>query len=141
MDRKAEYAHEVHTFTDSQSFSALDTLFMVVDASLFAHLVDFADKNPTQIRKSYDQIHRDVRECVDQCHQDGTIKEAVMKNPELYIRHDDGLVPMLNRYSEDGKKVTLLWITYYYFVLFVFIVYWLLVICLFMVIDMLLKYV
>ena len=110
MDRKAEYAHEVHSFTDS-NYSALDTLFMVVDASLFAHLVDFADKNPTKIHKSYSQIHRDVRDCVDQCHQDGTIKEAVMADPVRYIRYDEGLVPMMERYAEEQKKVI------YFFVL------------------------
>ncbi len=104
IDRKAEYSHEVHSYTES-NFVILDTLFLVVDASLFAHLVDFKDKNPEIISKSYEQIHSDVRKVVDQCHMDGTIKDAVMKDPAKYIIHDDGLVPMMRRYKEAGKKV------------------------------------
>jgi 5'-nucleotidase len=104
QDRKAEYNHEVHSFTES-NYVSLDTLFMVVDASLFSHLVDYKDKHPQLILKSYEQIHDDVRHCVDQCHIDGTIKNAVMKDPGRYIQFDDHLVPMMRRLRAEGKKV------------------------------------
>jgi 5'-nucleotidase len=103
-DRKAEYNHDVHSFTES-NFTSLDTLFMVVDASIFSHLVDYKDKHPDVITKSYEQIHADVRHSVDLCHLDGTIKETVMKDPAKYIRYDEEFVPMMKRYRDEGKKV------------------------------------
>jgi 5'-nucleotidase len=51
------------------------------DAVLFTLLVDFQDKNPHLVSKTYEQLYRDVRQSVDLCHRDGVIKEIVMKNP------------------------------------------------------------
>ena len=58
--------------------------------------------------KTYAEIYRQVRECVDLCHRDGVIKDEVAKNPEKYIVLDKGLIPMLNRYREAGVKLFVL---------------------------------
>jgi 5'-nucleotidase len=47
----------------------------------------------------------DVKNSVSSCHVDGTIKRAVINNPGAFINYDEGLVPMLKRYREAGKKV------------------------------------
>lgn len=106
-ERHAAYSRNVFAYTES-NFVNIDTLFLVIDALLFANLVDFADKNPEFVRKSYEQIYKDVRHCVDLCHRDGVIKNAVMQNPSRYIEYDPGFVPMVQRLKDAGKKVLLI---------------------------------
>ena len=93
-------------FSES-NFVNIDTIFLVIDAMLFSHLVDLKDHNPS-IVQSYEQLYIDVRKCIDLCHRDGAIKDAVMANPGNYIKYDPAIVPMLQRFKRAGKKVFLL---------------------------------
>jgi 5' nucleotidase family len=53
-------------------------ILLQVDCVLFAHLVDLKDSVPCSLRhKSYEQLFKDVRQCVDLCHRDGVIKDRV----------------------------------------------------------------
>lgn len=72
------------------------------------YLVDYRDRYPDQIAKSYEQIYSDIRQSVDLCHRDGVIKDAVMKEPQKFIIADPDLVPMLQQLKAGGKKVFLL---------------------------------
>eukprot|EP01039_Chlorochromonas_danica_P007712 gene7712-8519_t len=105
--RKAIYRKQVASYTESQ-YANIDTIFNLVDAVLFTYLVDYRDRNPDLVPKSYDQLYSDVRQSVDLCHRDGAIKDAVMRNPEQYIIYDTGLVPMLQQLRNSGKRVFLL---------------------------------
>ena len=58
--------------------------------------------------KTYEEIYKDIRHCVDLCHRDGVIKDEVALNPSKYIIADHGLIPMLKRFQADGIKVFLL---------------------------------
>eukprot|EP01038_Epipyxis_sp_PR26KG_P004190 gene4190-5961_t len=106
-ERKVCYQSQVATFTES-NYVNIDTLFQVIDAILFAQLVDFKDDNLLLSDKSYEQIYRDVRKAVDLCHRDGVIKDTVAKNPAKYIIYDPMLVPMIAQLRDAGKKVFLL---------------------------------
>jgi 5'-nucleotidase len=88
----------------------MDTLFQFVDAHLFATLIDLKDKGEHEFLdfKTYEEMYKHIRECVDLCHRDGVIKDEVARDPEKYIVLDDGLIPMLKRYRRDGVKVFLL---------------------------------
>jgi HAD superfamily 5'-nucleotidase-like hydrolase len=107
-ERKDLYLSSVQTFTES-NFVNIDTMFLIVDAALFAHIVDMKDKNPDLFNnKSYAQIYADIRSAVDVCHIDGVIKETVQNDPGKYIIYDENTVPMLLRLRNAGKKVFLL---------------------------------
>lgn len=84
----------------------MDTLFQSVDAHLFASLIDMKDKGEYEFLdyKTYSEIYRQIRECVDLCHRDGVIKDEVHRNPEKYIIYDKGMIPMLKRFREAGVK-------------------------------------
>lgn len=101
--------NKVLSFTEKH-FVNMDTLFQFVDAHLFASLIDLKDKGESEFLdfKTYEEIYRQVRECVDLCHRDGVIKDEVARNPEPYIVLDKGLVPMLRRFREQGVKLFLL---------------------------------
>ena len=74
-DRKNIYLSSVQTFTE-KNFVNIDTMFLIVDAALFAHIVDMKDKNPDNYNnKSYAQIYADIRAAVDVCHIDGVLNE------------------------------------------------------------------
>lgn len=64
------------TYTES-NFVNIDTLFLLVDAYLFAQLVELKDKNPGAIPHSYATIYAHIRQCVDLCHRDGVIKVRI----------------------------------------------------------------
>ena len=111
-ERKHTYMQSVHTFTESH-YVQMDTLFLLIDALLFASLVELKNKerdSPSSFfaNKSFEQLYRDIRYCVDLCHRDGVIKNAVMKDPQKYIIHDEGTVNMLRRIRQSGKKTFLL---------------------------------
>lgn len=103
LERKI-YSQEVTTFTES-NYVYIDTLFLLIDAILFANLIDIKDKNPSLIAKPYAEIYKDIRSAVDMCHKDGCIKEVVMQYPSEYILYDDSLVRLLIQLREAGKKV------------------------------------
>jgi len=108
------------TFNVVPSFSEkhfvnMDTLFQLVDAHLFASLVEMKDKGNHEFLdlKTYEEIYRQVRECVDLCHRDGVIKDEVARDPEKYIVLDKGMIPMLKGYRDAGVKVFLLTNSYW----------------------------
>eukprot|EP00752_Nemacystus_decipiens_P006623 g5954.t1 len=99
---------KIHTFT-GRKYVSMDTLFSLVDAVLYAHLVELKDDgNEFLESKSYEQLFRDVRKCVDLCHRDGVIKDRVEEDPERYIVPDPEMVPMLKRFRKEGVQVFLL---------------------------------
>mmetsp|Transcript_124571 Transcript_124571/g.195200 ORF Transcript_124571/g.195200 Transcript_124571/m.195200 type:complete len:411 (+) Transcript_124571:2-1234(+) len=90
-------------------FVKMDTLFQIVDAELYAQLVDLKDSDPIEeIDRTYLEMYQDVRSAVDGCHRDGTIKEEVARNPSLYIKPDPHVLPALQAFKKSGKKVFLL---------------------------------
>ncbi|KAG9446437.1 hypothetical protein H6P81_012565 [Aristolochia fimbriata] len=94
---------------DEPDYALVDTLFSLAEAYLFAQLVDFKDKNPTEIPDGvdYTHIYRDVRAAVDLCHRDGTLKEMVAKDPSKYITVDLSIVPMLKMLRDSGRATFL----------------------------------
>ena len=106
--------NKVISFSEKH-FVNMDTLFQYVDAHLFASLVNLKDEEHYDVLnlKTYADMYREVRECVDLCHRDGVIKDEVARNPEPFIVRDPNLVPMLKRYREDGVKLFLLTNSYW----------------------------
>ena len=103
------------TFNKVLSFSEkhfvnLDTLFQFVDSHLFASLIQLKDQGEHEEldMRTYEEMYRHIRECVDLCHRDGVIKNEVHRDPAKYIVLDKGLVPMLKRYREQGMQLFLL---------------------------------
>jgi len=115
--RKSIYSktfNKVPSFTE-KSFVNMDTLFTHVDAHLFASLIELKDFDEHEFldMKTYEEIYRDIRACVDLCHRDGVIKDEVARDPKKYIVLDDELLPMLRGFREAGVKVFLLTNSYW----------------------------
>ena len=105
---------QMPTYTEA-NFVNIDTIFLLIDAILFAQIIDLKDRaaageeqSSISIPQSYAQIYDDIRASVDICHHDGIIKNAVKANPGKYIIYDPHTLTMLLRLKEKGLKVFLL---------------------------------
>ncbi|MDD9951283.1 MAG: HAD-IG family 5'-nucleotidase [Zetaproteobacteria bacterium] len=92
----------------AQEFLSLDTLFALSEVQLFAEIVDYMSKNPGKIHKSFREIYTDVRTYIDMCHQDGSIKNKVLADPEKYINRDKHLPLALAHLKDAGRQLFLL---------------------------------
>ena len=123
-ERKRTYAGDgvdgrVPQYT-GERFVNLDSLFQLVDATIYSQLVDLMDRRAAAAgedapARSYAQMYKDVRRAVDMCHRDGVIKDRVADDPGAYIKRDPELVPMLERFRASGKKCFLLTNSYWEF--------------------------
>lgn len=94
-ERKSVYREsyqEWESFSGPE-FTNIDTPFSLVDACLFAQLVDLRDKQAASDStsagfwkdKTYRNLWSDMRKCIDRCHKDGVIKLTVAQDPKSYI--------------------------------------------------------
>ena len=113
--RKALYSQ---TFNKKDSLTEsfyvnMDTLFQLVDAELYSQLISLKDNSEYSYldSKTYEEMYRDSRACVDLCHRDGVIKDEVARNPGKYVVKDPNMVPMLKQVrllASTGPLPTLL---------------------------------
>lgn len=93
-----ESYQEAESFTPPDFYN-VDSPFSLVDACLFAQLVDLRDRVMAQMLgdsnnhlffsdKSYKQLWKDMSRCLERCHRDGVIKKTVANNPQDYIIFD-----------------------------------------------------
>ncbi|KAL3150708.1 hypothetical protein ABBQ32_000495 [Trebouxia sp. C0010 RCD-2024] len=107
-ERRAIYSHtNVRHDFDEPDFAMIDTLFSLAEAHLFMQLVELQDKEPHLLPggKTRPDLYRDVRAAVDLCHRDGSLKQAVAKDPAKYIHEDKRLLGILDMYRAAGKKL------------------------------------
>jgi len=112
VERKSIYKHSFEALVETSQFENIDTPFSLIDACLFAQLVDLKDRlgSSSDVLQSrpYQQLWNDLRKCVDLCHRNGVIKQTVAQNPEKYIAYDPNIFPMLDGFRAAGRKVFLL---------------------------------
>lgn len=110
-ERKAIYASSFETqpnYYPSEGYASVDTEFMLVDLALFCQLVDYKDKHPDSIPRTYFEIAKDIRQAVDLCHCDGVIKDRVAEAPAKYIKPNPDLPLLFERLRAGGKQVFVL---------------------------------
>ncbi len=97
---------------EQERFAPVDTLFALPEVTLFAALVDLIDEHPELWPGSsppgYPEAWQDVRECIDEAHRDGSIKDLVRKDPGRYIDRDPDLPETLHKFRSAGKKLFML---------------------------------
>lgn len=82
---------------------SLDTNFAVSNGVLYAQLVDLKEKGMPL--PDYETLADEIKEALDICHSDGTLKDEVRRNIKNYIIQDKELVDFLERYKRYGKKL------------------------------------
>lgn len=110
-ERRAVYRFQ-RLGQERERFAEVDTLFELPEVTLFADLVDLIDTRPElwpgSTPPSYPEAWQDVRECIDEAHRDGSIKDIVRDDPARYIERDPDLAETLHKFRSSGKKLFVL---------------------------------
>lgn len=97
---------------EKERFADVDTLFELPEVTLFAEIVELIDNHPERWPgskpPSYPEAWQDVRECIDESHRDGSIKDLIAQHPEKYIERDPDLPETLHKLRSAGKKLFVL---------------------------------
>lgn len=90
------------------NYLSVDTAFSLAYGNLFSHIVDLKDKSAPEAFPSYEEISKDILDCVDLCHRDGSLKDKVGQDLDHYVIQDPEMVQSLERYIKHGKKLFVL---------------------------------
>lgn len=106
-ERKQTYVNKRLTIYDAD-YRSIDTLFSMPEVDLFAQIIDGVESGKIKLKLAYTKIFDDIRECIDRAHQDGSIKNVVMKNLDRFFLKDPKLPLTLDKFLKGGKKLYLL---------------------------------
>ena len=104
-ERRATY-DTMHIRAGTSRYHWVDTLYGLSEVTIYAAAVDVLDqhyRNP-----EYDKLFADIRECIDQSHQDGSILNHILEDIPRYITLDPELPETLHRFRSHGKRIFLL---------------------------------
>jgi len=90
----------------SPRFAWIDTLFALPEAALFAQVIEAEEAAGKRV--DYERLFVDIRECIDEVHRDGTLKDTVKADLSRYVVKDPELGPALHKLRSGGKKLFLL---------------------------------
>lgn len=82
---------------------SLDTNFAVSNGVLYSQLVDLKEKGLAL--PDFDTLAVEIKEALDVCHSDGTLKNHVRHNIDKFIIQDPTVVALFERYKRYGKKL------------------------------------
>jgi HAD superfamily 5'-nucleotidase-like hydrolase len=82
---------------------SLDTNFAVSNGVLYSQLVELKEKGMNL--PDFDTIAIEIKDALDACHSDGTLKNHVRANLKDYIVQDPEVVTLFERYKRYGKKL------------------------------------
>lgn len=101
-DQDKVYRNRVIDLND-QSIQSLDTSFSISNGVLFGQLVEL--KKQGLALPDYETLAQDIRDAIDLCHADGTLKNVVREDVKRFIIQDPEIVQVLERLKDYGKKL------------------------------------
>ena len=89
-------------------FEFMNTLFELSRASLWCQLVELHDHSPIPGISSYAHLYRAIDKALGTVHTDGSLKAAIVSEPDRFVDLDPGLVPTLRDQRLAGKQLLLI---------------------------------
>lgn len=89
-------------------FEFMNTLFELSRASLWCQLVELHDQTPLPGISSYAHLYRAIDKALGTVHTDGSLKAAIVAEPERFVDLDPGIVPTLMDQRLAGKQLLLI---------------------------------
>jgi 5'-nucleotidase len=105
-ERRASYHGTRIRAKGTSRFHFIDTLYATSEVTLFACGV--AHMEALGLSVDYTKWFSDIRDSVDISHQDGSILDAIMRQPDQYVLRDPDLPLTLHKLRSAGKKLFLL---------------------------------
>jgi len=98
------------TFVDlnEDRWEFMNTLFSLSEASLFAQLVEMFDAAPLAGVRTYRELHRAVRQALDEAHTGGELKARIVADPDSFVERDPDLGLTLLDQFHAGKSLVLI---------------------------------
>jgi HAD superfamily 5'-nucleotidase-like hydrolase len=101
-EQQKMYGNGVIDLSDPH-IQSLDTNFSVSNGVLYSQLIELKKKGLPF--PDFETLADDVKEVLDICHSDGTLKNEVRNNISTYIIQDPEVVSLFERYKRYGKKL------------------------------------
>lgn len=93
---------------ENQRFRFMNTLFELSRASLWCQLVDLHDRWPLPNIKTYQQLYHTIDAALSSAHGDGSLKAAIVAEPERFVDADPKIVATLADQRLAGKELLLI---------------------------------
>lgn len=88
-------------------FEFINTLFSLSEASLYAQLVDLMDAGKIEKGIGYRGLYQAVVSSLDGAHNEGSLKQAILADPERFVDLDpDGVLALVDQ-LKAGKRLML----------------------------------
>ncbi len=107
FNEQKRFYRSIYVDLNDPNYMAIDTSFSIAFCVLYAQLVDFKDKSPSDF-PSYSIIAADVLAAVDIVHANGSLKKQISENLDYYVIREKAVIDGLKRYIEHGKKIFVL---------------------------------
>lgn len=101
-EQQKMYGNGVIDLSDGH-IQSLDTNFSVSNGVLYSQLVEL--KKTGLSFPDFEALADDIKEILDICHSDGTLKNHVRSNMSDFIIQDPEVVALFERYKRYGKKL------------------------------------
>lgn len=85
----------------------LNTLFSLSEGCMWAQLVELLDAGRLPGVLGYEDLHRRLRRAIDEAHVEGTLKAAILADPERFVEVDEELALALADQRAAGKRLML----------------------------------
>ncbi len=85
----------------------LNTLFSLSEGCMWAQLVELLDAGRLPGVRGWEDLHRRVRRAIDEAHVEGTLKAAILAEPERFVEVDEELALALADQRAAGKRLML----------------------------------
>lgn len=96
------YRNRVIDLNDD-NIQSLDTSFSISNGIIFGQLIELKKKGMDL--PDYETLAQDIRDAIDLCHADGTLKNVVREDVARFIVQDPEIVQVLERLKDYGKKL------------------------------------
>lgn len=90
-----------------ERFEFMNTLFELSRASLWCQLVELHDREPLPGITSYAALYRAIDVALGTVHSDGSLKAAIVADPERFVDPDPEIVPTLQEQRLAGNQLLL----------------------------------
>jgi len=106
IDERRQLYHSKRLRPASRRYHWVDTLYALSEVSVFAAAVE--ELESTGVEVDYTKLFEDVRECIDESHQDGSILDQILRQLGKFVLRDEKLGPTLHKLRSAGKRLFLL---------------------------------
>lgn len=107
LDRQERHAayRNVKVRLSAARYHWVDTLFALPEVALYASVVDLYELELGVERIAYGKLFDDIRNSIDACHRDGSLKVELMKDLGRYLIRDPDLSATLRALRAADKRL------------------------------------